>query len=88
VPSLAGVIERTGTAKNPHELIARLDEPAPGIALMGVYTWGGQVHALVSLYLYDDRGTVAAERDQPLWRAWMNERFPSLGDAMQSAKLS
>ena len=74
-PPFAGTIERTGREKSPHEILFRLDEPAPGIALMGVYSWGGQVHASLSFYLFGDQAYAAAARDEPLGQAWMNETF-------------
>ena len=78
-PPLAGVVEKAGVfegGSNPHEVILRLDEPAPGVAIAGAYTWGGHVHASVSFYLFGEQGAAAMARDEPLWRAWMSERFP------------
>ena len=74
-PLLSGVVEGKGDSKNPHEILLRLDEPAPGIALAGAYTWGGKVHVSISLYLFGDRAAVVAARDEPLWRAWVSEQF-------------
>jgi len=34
---------------------------------------------VIDFYLYGDRAADAASRDEPLWRAWMNERFPAAG---------
>ncbi len=76
-PPLAGVIERKGEGKHAHEIMLRLEEPAPGIALAGVYTWGGKVNASISFYLFGERGAAAAARDEPLWQAWMSQRFPA-----------
>jgi uncharacterized protein YndB with AHSA1/START domain len=81
VPPLAGVIERKGDGKHVHELMLRLEEPAPGIALVGAYTWGGKAHAAISFYLFGDRAAAAVARDEPLWSAWMNERFATAGAA-------
>jgi hypothetical protein len=39
----------------------------------------------VSFYLYGDRAAGAVARDEPLWRAWMNEHFPSLAEASHVA---
>jgi hypothetical protein len=76
VPPLAGVVERgAGEGTNAHEVLLRLDEPAPGVALVGAYTWGGQTYVMVSLYLFGDRAHAVASRDEPLWHAWMNELF-------------
>lgn len=75
-PPLAGTVEREkGEGKNAHEVLLRLDEPAPGVALIGAYTWGGSAHAALSFYLFGDRASAAVARDEPLWQAWMNEIF-------------
>jgi hypothetical protein len=78
-PPLAGVVEGTGEGKQVHELLLRLDEPAPGIALLGVGAWGGKVHTAISFYLFGDRAPAAAH-DEPLWHAWMNEHFPAVAE--------
>lgn len=81
VPPLGGVVERFGQGRHVHEIFLRLDEPAPGTALLGAYTWGGKAHAAVNIYLYGERASAAAARDEPLWNAWMNELFPATVDA-------
>ncbi|MDB5309763.1 MAG: hypothetical protein JWO38_3965 [Gemmataceae bacterium] len=75
IPPLAGFVERVGQGVHTHEVLLRLDEPAPGVALIGVYTWGGTVHPAISFYLFGDRAPAAAARDEPLWHAWMNQHF-------------
>lgn len=80
-PPLAGVVEPRGEGRHAHELILLLDEPAPGVALLGAYTWGGSVHVAVSLYLFGDQAPGAAARDEPLWHTWMKAHFPAAGDA-------
>jgi uncharacterized protein YndB with AHSA1/START domain len=82
VPPLAGIIERAGEGKHVHELTLLLDEPAPGVALIGVYTWGGKVHAAFSVYLFGDQAPAISARDEPLWRAWMDKQFPSAGKSI------
>jgi hypothetical protein len=74
---LAGLVERTGEEAYPEELLLRLDEPAPGIAHLFAMDMGDQVYLSIRFYLYGDRAAAAAARDEPLWHAWMNERFPS-----------
>jgi len=80
VPPLAGVVERTGEGKHVHELILRLDEPAPGVAVIGAYTWGGKVHPVISLYLYGDRAEAVFASDEPLWQEWMTKQFSPVGE--------
>src|SRR5204863_306203 len=80
-PPFAGRAERLAEG-DPCELLLRLDEPAPGIAHFFAVLIGGQVCLPVRLYLYGDRAAAVVDRDEPLWRAWMNARFhrPRLGD--------
>jgi uncharacterized protein YndB with AHSA1/START domain len=73
-PKLAGTVERCGEGKHPNELTLRLDEPAPGIALLGAYSWGGQVHISLSLYLFGNTAEAVLAREGFLWREWMESR--------------
>ncbi len=77
VPPLAGLVELAGQGEHSHQLLLRLDEPAPGTAHLFALPMGGQVYPVIRLYLYGDQAAAAAERDEPLWRAWMNECFPT-----------
>lgn len=76
-PRLAGVVERTGRPEHRHELLLRLDEPNPGVALMGAFTWGGRVQVAISLYFYGDDAAAVLARELPRWQAWIDERFPA-----------
>jgi uncharacterized protein YndB with AHSA1/START domain len=75
VPPFAGIVERIGQEKKYPEVLLRLDEPAPGVALAGAYTWGGSVHVSVSLYLFGERAREVAARDEPVWSAWLQGLF-------------
>ena len=68
-PELAGVVEHRAK----QELIARIDDPAPGIALLFAYPMGERVRTYVHLYLYGAADDHLAER----WREWM--AVPSAG---------
>lgn len=78
VPAFSGVVEDVGDAKSPHELLLRLDAPAPGIASMGTYTWGGQVHAAIYFYLYGNQAAEMAAAIRPAWEEWTKKLFPSV----------
>ena len=52
----------------------RIDEPAPGVALLFAYPMGGQVRTFVHLYLYGAADANEAER----WRDWI-AAVPSAG---------
>jgi hypothetical protein len=83
-PPLGGLVERIGEGKHVYEVLL-LDQPAPGMAFLNACTMGGGVYLAMNLYLYGDEGAAAAARDESLWHAWMNERFPTAGDASTAA---
>ncbi len=82
---LAGLVERVGEEAYPEDLLLRLDEPAPGIAHLFAMDMGGQVYLSIRLYLYGHRAPATVARDEPLWRAWMDEHFPAVGEASHIA---
>ena len=67
--------------KNEHQLLLRLSEPAPGIVLMGAYTWGGSTHAAMSVYLFGDQAADLVSREEPRWKEWMTSLFTPAGVA-------
>jgi uncharacterized protein YndB with AHSA1/START domain len=75
-PALAGVVEYVGEARDHHDFIVRLEQPAPGVACIGSFACSGAVMASAAFYLFGDQGAQAAKRDEPLWRAWMEKQFP------------
>ena len=83
-PPLAGQVEHVAPSEYPG-LLLRLDEPAPGIAHLFALPMGGRVYLPMRLYLYGDRAPAAIARDEPLWQAWMNERFSPAGGASDQA---
>lgn len=71
-PSLAGTIEHTGEG---WQVILRLDQPAPGIAHLFALPMGGKVYLPIRFYLYGEGAPEAVARIEPVWQAWMQERF-------------
>lgn len=71
-PSLAGRVAHAGR----HELVLRLDEPAPGYALVAVYDGGHGPLVNVHVWLYGADAAAVAERERAAWEAWMQEHFP------------
>jgi hypothetical protein len=76
-PSLTGVVEAARDGQHPYKLLV-LEEPGPGAALVMVCAMGGQVATSMNFYLYGDGAAAGVASAEPLWRAWMNERFPSV----------
>jgi hypothetical protein len=68
---LTGVVEGRLDAM----ITLRLDEPAPGLAFVGV---GGPddetVFAIVRAQLFGPQAAAIAERDEPAWRSLIAER--------------
>ena len=75
VPPMGGIVEGVGVEDYP-ELLVRLDQPTPGVAQLFPMPMGGQVLLSIRFYLYGDQAAMAVARDEPLWRAWTDQRFP------------
>jgi len=75
VPPLSGVVEYV--TENPYDALLRLDEPGPGIAALGAFTFpDGPTMVAMNFYLYGSQAAGTATRVTPLWQAWIQERFP------------
>lgn len=66
----AGRLQRTDEGKGRRDALLLLDQPTPGIALFGVYAFGGKVHAGLSCYLFGDAAGDARALQAPAWEAW------------------
>jgi uncharacterized protein YndB with AHSA1/START domain len=76
-PPLAGTVQSFTQDAIHRELMLRLEQPAPGAALIGTYTWEGRVRATLGLYLYGDGAAGVAAEQEPRWAAWMARHFPA-----------
>jgi len=65
-PRLAGVVERTLD-----EMVLVRDED--GIVEVYAHPGDGQTHLAVRAYRFGDDGPAVAAREEPAWRAWMEE---------------
>jgi uncharacterized protein YndB with AHSA1/START domain len=83
-PALAGTVERVADSKHHRELMLLLDEPAPGTAFIFAFEYLEQVHTSVHAYLFGDGAATVAAREEPRWRAWMDEHFPSAEAASET----
>jgi uncharacterized protein YndB with AHSA1/START domain len=82
-PPFAGTVEQASESAHERTTLVRLDEPTPGVAVVGVYNCGGPVQVMLSVYLYGDRASEVVARDEPAWRAMLAERFPAANTAQQ-----
>jgi hypothetical protein len=83
VPALGGVVEHV--SQSPFGFLLRLDEPGPGTAALFIMTIPGSVMAMFTFYLYGDQAAATAAREEPLWQAWIQERFPVPPEPSKSA---
>jgi len=75
-PRLSGFVEPRGPGVPEHTLLLRIDEPAPGIVSVFSHTDGKKVYVGMDFLLYGDDASAAAARVEPVWQAWIDERFP------------
>ena len=76
VPALGGVVEHVSHRESDCGALLRLDKPGPGTAAVSIITFGSSVMAALNFYLYGDQAAATAAREEPLWQAWIQERFP------------
>lgn len=69
----SGVVRRS----TPGMVSMVIDEPAPGTAFLAVEGTDDMVGVSIWFYLYGEAGAAAAVRDEPRWRAWLDEVFPA-----------
>jgi uncharacterized protein YndB with AHSA1/START domain len=69
---LAGTVE----IAEPGIVTMLLEEPAPGLALIGAGGPGDAVYTFVRAHLFGDGAPAIAARDEPTWQAWLGERIP------------
>lgn len=77
VPAASGIVEPLGPGQHPNNILLRLDQPTTGIGSFCAYACQGMVMALANLYLYGDKAKNVVARDEPAWRKWMGEKFPT-----------
>jgi hypothetical protein len=73
---MAGVVDSLGQGMHSNTVLLRLSTPAPGTAYIGAFSCGGMVQVYMAIYLYGAAAKAAVEREEPIWQAWMTERFP------------
>ncbi len=74
-PVLSGTVEEINRGAWRRDALVRIDAPAPGFAALSVFAEARWTS--VQAYLFGDAAQEAAAREQLLWGAWMQRRFPS-----------
>ncbi|MCV7278068.1 SRPBCC domain-containing protein [Mycolicibacterium flavescens] len=70
-PRLAGVVRRVHQDGHNRDLMMRLEQPAPGVAIIGACTVGEEALAMVTIYFYGDDAQQIADAEQPGWSTWL-----------------
>jgi uncharacterized protein YndB with AHSA1/START domain len=80
VPALSGVVEYA--TEDPFDAVLRLDQPAPGVAALGIAGMpGGPFHLAMVLHQHGDQAAETLARETPRWEAWFQQQFPTPGEA-------
>jgi uncharacterized protein YndB with AHSA1/START domain len=74
-PHLVGTVEGVSESAQNRELTLRLEQPGPGVALIGTYVWDGRVNVAASLYFYGDDTDALAAREAPVWQHWLDSQL-------------
>jgi len=75
-PRLSGISEGP-SAGHGHSLLLRMDAPAPGIASISAFPCGGPVMVAATLYFYGAEAAAIAQKETPVWEAWINKLIPA-----------
>lgn len=70
-PRLAGVVKRIHQDANGRDVLMRIDEPGPGVAVIGTCSVGEEARSIVCMFLYGESAAAVAAREAPTWTAWL-----------------
>jgi len=73
-PAITGMVEAVHEGAHSFKLLL-LDQPAPGAAFVSTCPMGDQVFLSLAFYLYGKSAADAAKKNEPAWKAWMNQHF-------------
>ena len=71
---VSGVVD---TVPDETEVILHVEEPTAGAAHLFVWPLNDQILLSVRFYLYGEDAAEVVSREDPVWRSWMEEQFPS-----------
>ena len=75
LPGIGGTMQPPVSRKSPHEAVLLLETPAPGIALVGAFTWNTEVHGTLSFFFFGPEAASVAAREQARWTAWAEQKL-------------
>ena len=71
---ISGVVD---TVPDETEVILHVEEPTGGVAHLFVWPLNDQILLSIRFYLYGEDAAEVVSLEEPAWRSWMEERFPS-----------
>jgi uncharacterized protein YndB with AHSA1/START domain len=72
VPSMRGVVERITQTQKSRDLMIRLDQPAPGVMLVGTYGAKDAARIGIGIFYYGDAGARAVAGSRADWVTWLD----------------
>jgi uncharacterized protein YndB with AHSA1/START domain len=72
---LSGAVEHILQNGKMRVILMRLDEPGPGVAMIGGYGAGGRVNLSICIFFYGDDAATLAAASEHKWRSWLGEAF-------------
>ncbi len=72
---LSGMIEHVLQNSKIRVVMMRLDEPGPGVAMIGAHDAGGRTNLSMCVFCYGDDAAARAAASESKWRAWLAQTF-------------
>ena len=69
---LAGTVEKVKAEPHPNEMVVRLDEPAPGAAILQTCAFGGQTFFVGSFYFFGPNAPEGLKAEKE-WQDWLGQ---------------
>jgi hypothetical protein len=79
----AAVVERVSQDAKMRWMVLHLQQPTPGVAVVGSYAAGAAVMVTIARYSYGDAVPEAVAAREQRWRDWLGAAFPSRGPPQQ-----
>jgi uncharacterized protein YndB with AHSA1/START domain len=72
----SGVVEHAHQDQKQRYYVLRLEQPSPGIALVGTHDRDGSTTVSVCRYFYGDDAEARVAGPEASWRSWLAQSFP------------
>ena len=79
-PAVEGSVQNTSEDGHTHSMLLKIEKPAPGFLWLGAFSCGPTMVS-ISFYLYGEGVDTVSKREEPLWQAWLAEKFPAPAEA-------